>query len=356
MDELLSRERVELALSHKNTDRVPTDFWAVEEVIKNLSIHFNHASEEEILQYLNVDLRFVWPDYIGPANLVLPDGSYIDYMGHHHRIVSNDFCTYEEYAGFPLAYVQTLDDLTRYDKWPDANWWNWDTFSEKIGDLHDKYYIKLHAGGIFEQAWGLRGNEEFFVDMGTNPEIPHYIMNKICDFYCCFIKKAMEAAGDKIDMVYTYDDIASQNSLLMSPGMWAEFIKPYHEKVNKVIKNYGKKIMYHSCGAIRPLIGELQKLHIDVLNPLQPLAKGMDLTEIKNTYGNKLCFHGAIDIQELLPKGPPGRIKKEAQRVVNILGKDGGFILASAHYIQADTPVENILALYDLKCRVPINL
>ena len=172
MDELLSRERVELALSHKNTDRVPTDFWAVEEVIKNLSIHFNHASEEEILQYLNVDLRFVWPDYIGPANLVLPDGSYIDYMGHHHRIVSNDFCTYEEYAGFPLAHVQTLDDLTRYDKWPDANWWNWDTFSEKIGDLHDKYYIKLHAGGIFEQAWGLRGNEEFFVDMVLTPKYP----------------------------------------------------------------------------------------------------------------------------------------------------------------------------------------
>ena len=341
-----------MALEHRETDRVPADFWAVEEVVAKLREHFRTSNDERVLQKLGIDFRMVEPDYIGPAKRVLPDGSFLTATGIHVREVTNSYCTYHETVSFPLAFAETIEDIEKYDRWPDLSWWDWGSFSDKIGDLHERYYIKIQSGGIFEQAWGLCGNEKFFMDMVLNSEIPHYIMNKLCEFYCSYVKNAMEAAGDKIDMVYTYDDIASQNSLLMSPKMWDEFVRPYHERVNAVIRGYGKKIMYHSCGAVRPLIDRLIDLPIDVLNPLQPLAKGIDISEIKNTFGKRVCFHGAVDIQELLPHGTSDDVRREVRRVVNILGESGGYILASAHYIQADTPIENILALYDWNNRV----
>ena len=116
------------------------------------------------------------------------------------------------------------------------------------------------------------------------------------------------AAGDKIDLVYTYDDIATQSTLIMSPQMLEEFVYPYHRRLNAVIKRHGKKILYHSCGAVTSQIGALAELPIDILNPLQPRAAGMDFERIKTTWGDKLCFHGGIDIQETLPHGTPEEV------------------------------------------------
>ena len=352
MTEMLPRERVVLALNHKTTDRIPVDFWSVDEVMQKLLCYFHTDNPETVLETLKIDMRMVDPDYIGPKEKTFPDGSYITPMGCHKRRVANEFCVYEDFAGFPLDYAESIRDLEAYPNWPDAHMWDWDNLSDKIGNLHDQYYIRLRTGGLFEQAWALRGNEKFFMDMALNPELAHFIMNKLCDFYCDYVTFAMEAAGDKIDMVYTYDDIASQRSLMMSPDMWAEIIKPYHQKLNAVVKKYGKKVMYHSCGAVRPLIDQLIELPIDVLNPLQPLVAGMDLEAIKSVFGQRVCFHGAMDIQELLPMGSPDDIRKEAKRLVKILGKNGGYILAPAHHIQADTSVENVLALYDMENRV----
>jgi uroporphyrinogen decarboxylase len=117
--------------------------------------------------------------------------------------------------------------------------------------------------------------------------------------------------------------------------------------LNATIKKHGLKILYHSCGAIYPLISDLiQEMGIDVLNPLQPRAAGMDMARIKAEFGGQIAFHGGIDLQETMPFGSPDDVRHEVSERIRILGKGGGYICTTAHYIQADTPIENIIALY----------
>jgi uroporphyrinogen decarboxylase len=344
---ILPRQRVLSALNHIRPDRVPLDFWATPEVIVHLKKHFNTQSEEIILEKLHIDIRQYQPDYIGPMIIKQTDGSYYDPMGVHRKPQTNAFCVYEEYASAPLGHIKTIDDFKGYDRWPNIDDYDFEHLSDKIGDMHKTYYIKIETGGLFELAWALRGYEQFMIDMMVQPEIAHYIMKKLTDFYCAYVDRAMQHAGEKIDMVYTYDDIASQRSLLMSPATWESLIKPYHIQLNSVIKSHGKTVMYHSCGSIYDMIPQLMTLPIDVLNPLQPLAKDMDFDMIKTNFGKEIAFHGGIDIQFLLPSGTPQEVKAAVERAIDILGKDGGFILTSAHYIQADTPIENVVAMYD---------
>ncbi len=340
------RERVLAALSHQVTDRVPMDFWAVPEVWEKLYKHFGTTKEEEVLEQLGVDIHMVWPEYIGPEMPTFEDGSFMEPMGTHRRNVKNEFSTYQEYASAPMGKLETPQEVEDFP-FAQVSWWNMEGLSEQIGNRHETHYIKIQTGGLFELAWALRGYEQFFMDLADEPEIVHALMNKICTFYCEFVEKALTCAGDKIDMVYTYDDIAAQNALLMSPGMMEEFIFPYHRRLNKVIKSFGKKVMYHSCGAVFPVIDKLIDLPIDVLNPLQPLAKDMDFKVIKEKFGQRVCFHGGICIQQTLPSGTPEEVRQAVFNAVDILAKDGGYILTSAHYIQADTPLENILALFE---------
>ena len=333
-----------LALSHKTADRIPLDFWGTPETWEKLRRYFG-ADDEAILKTLNVDIREFQPRYMGAIEKK-PDGSYFDAMGVHRRPVKNEFCVYEEYASSPLGYVEDVKDFEGYI-WPDIDKFDFASLPGQIGDAHKTYYIKLQTGGLFELAWALRGYEQFMIDMVESPEIPHFIMAKLTDFYCEYVRRAMKYAGAQYDMVYTYDDIAAQNSLLMSKDMWKEFLRPYHEKLNKVIHDCGKIVMYHSCGAVYDVIPLLAELPIDVLNPLQPAAKGMDFEKIKENFGKTLCFHGGIDIQHLLPHGTADEVRAAVKRAIALLGRDGGYILTSAHYIQADTPVENILAMYE---------
>ncbi len=348
---MTSRERVFRALSHKQPDRCPVDFWAEPSALKTLMNHFGAKTEQELYDYLDVDLQFVFPDSTLPPPEILEDGTWYAHDGAHMRLVKNEFTEYAEYISRPLAFVEEVEDFEQYDKWPNANDYDWEHYSDKIGDLHEKRVIKLHTGGFYETAWMMRGQEQFLIDMALNPEIAHYIMEKICNFWCEFIKKAMEHAQDKIDIVYTYDDIATQRTLIMSPKMLEEFVYPYHRRVNALIKSYGKKILYHSCGSIITQIDNLKKLPIDVLNPLQPLAVGMDFQYIKDTWGQELCFHGGMDVQHTLPNGKVEEVREAVKRAISILGKDGGYIMTSAHYIQNDTPIENILAMYDTSIR-----
>ncbi len=348
---MTSRERVKAALEHRQPDRCPVDFWAVPELVERLAAHYGVAGEDELLDIFQVDMQFIFPDCKLMPFPREPDGTWFDEMGVHRREVRNRFCVYEEYASSPLGYAEEVEDLQRYDRWPSIDNFDWDTFAEKIAPAHEKRYTKLYSGGLFEYAWALRGYEQFMMDMVESPEIAHYIMEKLCTYWCAFVEKALTVAGDHIDVVYVYDDIASQNSLLMSPAFLEEFIYPYHRRVNAVAKRFGKTIIYHSCGAVVPEIPRIAALPVDVLNPLQPKAAGMDFAMLKRTYGSTLCFHGGICIQELMPFGTPEQVRAAARRAVSVLGENGGYIMCTAHYMQNDTPIENVEALYDISNR-----
>jgi uroporphyrinogen decarboxylase len=348
-DAMSSYERVEAAVNLKAPDRVPFDFWGVPETVEKLKKYLNAENDEEMLKLLGIDCRLVSPDYIGPEPEKLEDGTFYSVWGSHRRLVHNEFSTYEEYASFPLENATSKAEVESWEKWPKSSYWNWDSIAPKIEKLNEnvRYHIRYEVGGIFESSWALYGLDKFLMDLMTNPEVPCAIMDCYTDLMIENVKKLGDAAGDKIDMVYTYDDVAIQNSLLMSPRMWRKHILPRHQRLNKVIKDYGIKIMYHSCGAVTKLIDPfIDEMGIDVLNPLQPRAKGMDMAWIKETFGKRVAFHGGIDLQQTLPLGSQQEVYDEVRDRCEVLGKDGGYICTSAHYIQADVPVENIITLY----------
>jgi uroporphyrinogen decarboxylase len=203
------------------------------------------------------------------------------------------------------------------------------------------------VGGIFESAWALYGLDRFLTDLIEAPEVPEAIMDCYTDIMIASVRHMARACPGLVDWVYTYDDVAIQDQLLMSPRMWRKHILPRHQRLNAVIKEEGYKILYHSCGAIYPLIGALiDEMGIDALNPLQPRSRWMDMAQIKREFGSRIAFHGAIDLQHTLPFGTQSEVADEVISRCRVLGAGGGYICTSAHYIQADVPVENIMAMY----------
>ena len=222
-------------------------------------------------------------------------------------------------------------------------------------DAHDEYHIRFRIGSVFEIGWQLRGLQEFMMDLVEKPEIPMYIMDRLTEIYLENLRRVLDAdkaAGDRLDMVYFYDDVGTQNSLMVSRKMWKQYVRPYHVKLIELAHKYGKPVMYHTDGAIYPLIPDFIEMGVDVLNPIQPDAKGMDMRKLKDEFGDQLTFHGGVDIMRTLPKGSPAQVAAEVRERVNLLGKNGGYIMCSSHHIQPDTPIENVIAMYDRALRV----
>lgn len=344
---LTPRERVYAALAHREPDRVPADLWAVPEVWQRLQSWLGGASRREVLRRLRIDVRWVAPRYVGPQR-ELPGGIVVEPYGTYRRRLEHGYGSYDEYAGYPLAGARSAADVAAWDG-PRPEHWDVSDLARELAELdaEDSYFICYDVGGIFERSWGLVGMERFLSDLLTDPEVPCAVMDRITDLYIANVTRVLEAAQGRIDMVYTWDDIAHQHGPLMSPALWRRHILPRHQRLIAAIRPFGVKIMYHSCGAIYPFIPALiEEMGIDVLNPLQPRADGMDLARIKAEFGQRLSFHGGVDIQRTLPYGTPDEVRAEVRERCRVLGRGGGYILAAAHHIQNDTPLENILTMF----------
>ena len=385
------RERVRTALSHKQPDRCPVDFLASPEIWRRLVERLNVSQPpptdsdffdpgwEEVLRHFQVDCRVLsYDQFFSPPDSFLrpgarvdwwnalsrstpnrmwrqttPDGTSYDLWGHVIRNIENPTGAYEEYALWPLADAASVDDLKRH-AWPEPDWWDFRPRPAVIDRMNagEPYHMRFRIGSVFEVAWQLRGLQEMLMDLILQPEIPKYIMERLTDVYVENTRRALEAAGDAIDLVYFYDDVATQIGLMISESMWREFVRPCHVRLVEVAQKYGKPVMYHCDGAIRPLIGELIEMGVSVLNPVQADAAGMEPQGLKQEFGTRLSFHGGIDIIKTLPRGTPDDVRAEVKERVRVLGRDGGYIMASSHHIQSDTPLENVFAMYEMESRV----
>jgi uroporphyrinogen decarboxylase len=387
---LTPRRRVELSLNHQAPDRIPTDFFATPEVWDNLASAFGiektgtddgnyfEESREKVLRRLAIDCRVISYDmFINPPAAMLTPGAVVDWWGSLNRStpnrmwrqklpddtakdvwgrcsgpVQNAFGAYEEIIYNPLYNISSLEDLKRFP-WPTPDWWDFTGLPGLIEqyDRLDQYHLRFRVGSVFEVAWQLRGMEAFLIDLVTQPQFSEYIMDRLTEVYVANLRSVLELASERIDMIYIYDDVATQNSLLLSKKAWTQSIRPRHAKIFELARQYGKQIMYHCDGAISFLLPELLDMGVTAITPVQVDAKGMQPELLKEKFGNRLSFHGGIDIIGTLRKGKPDEVAAEVQDRVRVLGQGGGYILASSHHIQPDTPVENIHAMYDLNLR-----
>lgn len=352
-----SRERVWLALAHQKPDRVPIDYWASPEITTALLEKLQLSSEEELLQHFDVDFRYIrGPQYIGPELAMHDDGAVEDLWGVPRVKVQvgseAQKGSYREACDPPLQNM-TLREIEEYPKWPDPDWFDYDCVRDQVAKARatGKNVVfmgdRMNRCAQLKPAMYLRGVADILMDLAANPEIAHYLFDRIAGFYLEYARRTFEAAGDGIDIFFMGDDFGTQKNLFMAPQMWREFLRPNFKALIDLGHRYGYKVAHHSCGSIKPIIPDFIECGVDILNPVQPEVQNMDRRELKRQFGDKLSFHGSISIQKTMPFGTPEDVRNEVKERFSTLGEGGGFIFCTAHNIQVDTPIHNVLALFE---------
>jgi len=351
-----SRERTLTALSFAEPDRAPVDCWLSSGMKAKLGIQ-STGQYEAFLDAHDIDLRYIdGPVYTGPPLRIWGGGLDEDIWGVRRRLVEapvgDGIEWYREVALSPLADARTVEEVDRYTHWPSPDWFDCSTIEAQCDAVHAKGRITVFVGDRLNRlaqlkpAMYLRGVERIFMDMAENPEVAAAIIARIRAFYLAYAERIFEAAHGKLDIVLTGDDFGSQQGPLVSPPMWEAFLGDGFAEYAALAKHYGIRVMHHTCGAVRPLIPLMMERGLDILQSLQPEAEGMVPAELKSAFGGTLAFHGSISIQRTMPFGSPEDIRREVAQRMETLGRSGGYILGTAHNIQADTPIENVEALF----------
>ena len=353
-----SRQRFKLAIAHKQPDRVPIDYWATSEVNAKLLKHFDFSSQEQLLQHFNVDFRYIeGPKYIGPEPTIRRDGSKEDHFGVVRRAVSYGegagAGTYSEVIEYPLERATCVDEIETYPKWPKHEHFDYECVRQQAKKAREKGKVVVFMGDRLNRcaqlkpAMYVRGVEQILMDVVLNTEIAKTIFRKIADFYAEYARRTLEAAEGNIDIFFTGDDFGTQDNTFLPVDMWRYLLKEGFNRFVDIGHEFGCKVVHHTCGCVTPLLPDFVECGLDILNPLQPDCSRMDYRKIKGQFGDKICFHGGISIQKTMPYGSPEDIRNEVKDRVEKLAGNGGYIFCTAHNIQADTPIENIIALFD---------
>jgi uroporphyrinogen decarboxylase len=354
-----SKERSLAALKGQEPDRVPMYVTVVSEIAEGLSRKTgiptyncdayltNRISHAQILTTLGNDIVGIGstaPDCC--PTLTRSDGFRVDEWGLVYRPVPHEFGVYHEVVDRPLKGITSVGELVRYrvpDPYAPGRFDVARDHSERYGDKYA--LLGVIECTVFEMAWNLVGLEQFLMDMALEKGYVGALLDEIADYS---IAVGRELIGLGADIMLTGDDLGMDIGPMLSPRMWRQHIKPRMKRVLDAYKASNPEVIlvYHTCGSALPFIDELIEIGVDVLNPIQVTAKGMDPAPLKETYGDQLAFLGAIDQRHVLPQGTAEDVETEVRRRIWELGQGGGYVAAPTHDIQADTTIENVLELF----------
>lgn len=395
IDKWNSRKRVFAALAHKEADRVPINFGGCAQSTilecapeapgaSNLYKYLGFEKKEpfvvsslanqvynidpSVMDLFGSDFRLILPkskdDFFaadnnpvyeypaGTSSIIYPDGSKT-LLGYSCGMRVKKVGLYVDVHEWPLKHAETISDIKNYPYWPRKE----DLAHMAEGKLEEIQKLKETTGKIIlEDTYKafphlmysmLCGMDKWMIDMKINQPFYQALSDKLFEVGLMIIENWIKPIGAEIDIVSTYDDMGMQSGLLISKQDYQEYVKPYEREMIKQIKKHtDAKIYRHSCGSVFDVIDDFIDIGVDILNPIQPLAKKMEPWRLKKEFGKDLTFFGGIDTQELLYTNPD-IIKKSVTETISILGKDGGYIFASSHNIEPDTPPENIVAMFE---------
>ncbi|MCP4304386.1 MAG: hypothetical protein GY788_05810 [bacterium] len=364
------RRRVLDALNHKETDRAPIDFGgtytttifyaAYERLKAELGVARSETQiysktrrlaipDEAVLQRFDVDTRFVGLGAYDGDQRELDDDTYLDEWGTTWKKAEDGHYLYVDGPFF----VQKKPDPAQLEagNWPDP-----DNPGYYKG-LRERAEAQRATGaavilnmpiGVVHQGQFLRGFADWLKDLYKNRTFAERMMDMIAERWIAVAENALEACGDNVDIVFFGDDLAGQSAPLFDPVLYCQLVKPRHARMIEAVKRKADiKLLYHSCGAVSQMIDDLIDIGVDALNPVQVAADGMEPASLKKRFGDRIAFWGGIDTQRVLPFGTPAEVAAEVDRVIDILGEGGGYVLNSVHNIQNDISVANIVALFD---------
>lgn len=330
---MTGKELVHAALKHKSLPRAPYSVGFTEPARDKMAAYFQDESfgKEVIgdivispvikIEYGVRDKKGIYVDEFG----VEWDRSRDPDIGIPHPCITPD----------------NLDDFA----WPDSK--AADRFiplKENIARYPDKFQIMALDFSLYERAWTLRGLENFLVDMIADPGFAGALLDRILEFNLAVIDEGLSRYPE-VDAVYFGDDFGTQRGLMMGVERWCELLKPRLAKQYGRVKEWGKKVFIHSCGAVAELFSHLVEIGVDCFNPFQPEV--MDIYALKREYAGRLSFWGGISTQKLLPFASEEEVRKEVERLMK-MAREGGYIVAPAHAVPGDAKAENIAVMLEV--------
>jgi uroporphyrinogen decarboxylase len=337
------RQRWLALLAGKAADRIPTDYQATQEVTARLLEDLDCANEEALYRKLHIDARkSVEPRWIRP-----PGGDpEADLWGVRYRRVDYGTGVYSEPVFHPLAEVESIEQVHAH-RWPDTDEFDYGPVAEAVEA--DDGYRPIHAGHYepFMLYGYLRGLQRALEDLALRPKLADAVLGRITDFYNEHHRRIFEAGGGRIDLTWVAEDLGTQTGPLMSPATYRRFLLPGQIKMAELARSYGVHVMYHTDGAARVFLPDLiDRVGIEVLNPIQWRCPGMEREALVADFGDRVIFHGSIDNQQTLAFGSVGDVIEEVRQSVAIY-VPARWICAPCHNIQPVSPTENVVALYE---------
>jgi uroporphyrinogen decarboxylase len=371
---LTSRDRVIKAINHEEADRIPIDLGGTIETgihriaQKNLMEYLGYPYAEDqldIIQQLARPDQRILDRFRGDCYCILPEPPRTWTL----EITSDEDATYftdewgvvfkKPHRGFyfdvhksPLAEAG-MADLGSFS-WPDGK------DPGRISGLGEKaqkvfndteYALIMGDGtwGLLAETAVLLGFERFYDCFIDNPKLIRTIVEKVLEFELGYMESILPEVKDYIQIVAIADDLGTQSGPMINPKIYREWVKPLHKCLIEHIKKLsGSRVFFHSCGAVSDFIPDFIEIGVDILNPVQVSAKGMDSNDLKKEFGADITFWGGgCDTQQVLPRGTPDQVKNEVIRRISDFSPGGGYVFCPVHNIQPDVPPENLLTMYE---------
>jgi len=369
-----SRDRVLSAIKHENSDKIPFDLGssfvtgihkiAYINLMKYLSKDIEDLQfldtlqqlvfvNEDLLKEFDVDVRGIIPNIVRKNPMIEEQDTkkaFTDEWGVRWEMPEGSL--YYNLVKSPLSGEITEDDIENFPFPNTSDPKLLDGLVEKAKQYYDDGYaviLESVCAGIFEMSCRIRGTQDFLMDLAINPELACRLMDKLVDLKIGFYKMASERIGQYIQFIREGDDVAGQESMMISLNMYRKLIKPRHERLFKAQKELFPQpffVFFHSDGQVFDILPDFIEIGMDILNPVQ--VTGKDLSEIKREFGNHISFWGGgCDTQKVLPFGTVDDVKKDVQQRIEKLSPNGGFVFCTVHNIQADVSPQNIMAMYE---------
>lgn len=340
---MTSRERVLTAFEHREPDRVPVWCGSSPEFWEKAKLHLGLDDDEALRLRFGDDFRRVHARYVGPdVPLRRPDATCRTPFG-----VERHGLGYGQPCAHPLAEA-TLNEVHAYP-WPDPSWMDPSGLRAEAKQWAGEYAV---LGGDWSPFWhdaiDLLGMEGLYYTMHDDPAVVDAVFQHLVDYYAGVSHRIFDAAGDVIDIFFIGNDFGGQTGPLLGEGLFRRFVLPHLRRLANLGHDYGLRVMLHCCGGFRELLAAMVEAGLDGVHAVQPCCTGMDLARLKADFGDRILFSGAIDSQHVLIEGTPDRVRQITREVLAIMMPGGGYVAGASHdYILEETPVENVLAMFD---------
>lgn len=337
------RERWLAVLNHRKPDRIPMDYRATPEATAKLLAYLGVRTLAEAFERLHIDpIVDVGPRYVGP-----PISPGRDVYGIGYEDTDYGSGHYRNAVVHPLAAFQSVAEIEANYRWPSIDWYDFSGIAAQVKGREDAV---IRGGGSepFATYKWLRGVEQAYVDLYEHPDMVHYCLEHLYGLCAETTRRCYEAIPGRILWTWVAEDLGTQQGLLVSLAHIEAFFIPHMKRMADIVHEHGGYVFHHSDGAVREnLPNMIEKVGIDVLDPVQWRCAGMEREALARDFGDRICFHGGMDNQETLPFGSVADVRREVEENLRLLGARHGYVLGPCHNLQSVSPPENVVAMYD---------